>query len=245
MRIRKTIRKILAVRPGYLSELSRFTRMGRNKERFELKFTDLFPITSDRTKNTGYDKHYIYHSAWAARVLAETRPEVHTDISSILYFSTIVSSFIKINYYDYRPAEVILSNHTSGHADLTKLQFPDNSIPSLSCMHTIEHIGLGRYGDALDYDGDLKAIHELKRVTAPGGTLLFVVPLGATPRIEFNAHRVYSKDQVINYFEGFTLRNFTLISDNPKENGLIDNPSNDVLARQRYGCGCFWFQKNA
>ena len=45
-------------------------------------------------------------------------------------------------------------------------------------MHVIEHIGLGRYGDKFDYDGDLKAIKELKRVLAVGGNLLFVVPIG-------------------------------------------------------------------
>ncbi len=33
-------------------------------------------------------------------------------------------------------------------------------------MHVVEHVGLGRYGDPLDPDGDLKAIAELKRVTA-------------------------------------------------------------------------------
>jgi hypothetical protein len=57
-------------------------------------------------------------------------------------------------------------------------------------MHVIEHIGLGRYGEALDPDGDLKAIRELVRVLAAGGNLLVVVPVGR-PRIQFNAHRIY------------------------------------------------------
>ncbi|NDC42314.1 MAG: DUF268 domain-containing protein, partial [Chitinophagia bacterium] len=56
------------------------------------------------------------------------------------------------------------------------LPFESDSIPSLSCMHTIEHVGLGRYGDQLDPQGDLKAIAELKRVVQPGGDLLFVTP---------------------------------------------------------------------
>jgi hypothetical protein len=36
-------------------------------------------------------------------------------------------------------------------------------------MHVVEHIGLGRYGEPMDEQGDLKAIEELKRVLAPGG----------------------------------------------------------------------------
>ena len=52
-------------------------------------------------------------------------------------------------------------------------------------MHVIEHIGLGRYGDEMDPDGDLKAIDELKRVLSRKGDLLFVVPVGK-PKIMYN-----------------------------------------------------------
>ena len=85
-----------------------------------------------------------------------------------------------------------------GSADLTQLHFESESIESLSCLHTVEHIGLGRYGDPIDYDGDLKAIRELKRVVVKGGSILFVVPVGK-PKIIFNAHRIYSYEQIINY----------------------------------------------
>ena len=43
-------------------------------------------------------------------------------------------------------------------------------------MHTLEHIGLGRYGDKVDPMGDIRAMNELARVTAPGGNLLIAVP---------------------------------------------------------------------
>jgi hypothetical protein len=49
---------------------------------------------------------------------------------------------------------------------------------SVSCMHVVEHVGLGRYGDPLDANGDLQAIKELKCVLWPGGVLYFVVPTG-------------------------------------------------------------------
>jgi hypothetical protein len=112
-------------------------------------------------------------------------------------------------------------------------------------MHTVEHVGLGRYGDPFDYDGDLKAIHELARVLAVGGNLLFVIPLGKEARIQFNAHRIYKKEQVIAYFEkeGLKLKEFTLIPENEKDGGLVVDPDKTVLNNQKYGCGCFVFTK--
>ena len=178
---------------------------------------------------------------WAARVLAKTKPELHIDISSILNFSAVTSAFIPIKFYDYRPAHLQLNNFESDFADLKKLPFENNSIESISCMHTIEHIGLGRYGDELDVTGDIKAIDELKRVAQPNGTILFVTPIGK-PKIEFNAHRIYSFEQIISYFEGCELVEFALI---PDEGGLIINPDPALVKTQKYGCGCFWFKKKS
>lgn len=222
---------------GYLGELSRFR--SKNDKRFSVKTIDIYPCLKDRISKTPFDHHYIYHPAWAARILAQTRPEYHVDISSILAFSTIVSAFVPVKFYDYRPADLKLKNLESAFADLKKLDFPDNSVPSLSCMHTIEHIGLGRYGDEIDPAGDLKSINELKRILKSEGDLLFVTPVGK-PKIEFNAHRIYSYEQVIELFSPFTLKEFSLI---PDAGGIILNADPSLVKEQSYGCGCFWFKK--
>lgn len=212
-----------------------------NQQRFSIKWSDRYPCLNDATESTGFDRHYIFHTAWAARILAQTKPSLHIDISSSLYFVSLVSAFIPMKFYDYRPADLQLSNLESEHADLTSLPFSNESIKSLSCMHVIEHIGLGRYGDPVDPEGDLKAIAEIKRVLALGGNLLFVVPIGM-PKIMFNAHRIYAYEQIMNYFKGFELENFALIPDNPKYGGLI-NATKKMCDAQSYGCGCFWFRK--
>ncbi|MES2807872.1 MAG: DUF268 domain-containing protein [Bacteroidota bacterium] len=200
------------------------------------------PCLTDNTGITGVEPHYTYHPAWAARVLAQTKPAKHIDISSITYFSNIASAFVPMEFYDYRPAKIVLPNYKSGRADLTDLHFESNSVESLSCMHTVEHIGLGRYGDPLDVDGDKKAMNELARVLAVNGTLLFVVPIG-NPRIEFNAHRVYAYETIIENFNTLTLKEFTLIPDDFEETGYITNPSAEIINKQHWGCGCFWFTK--
>jgi SAM-dependent methyltransferase len=225
----------------FFKQYSKFKSL-KGGERFKLNWSYKSAITFEKTVMTEFDRHYIYHTAWAARCLAETKPIKHIDISSSLYLSGICSAFMDIEFYDFRPADLQLSNLKCESANLTNLHFEANSINSLSCMHTVEHIGLGRYGDTLDVDGDLKAISELIRVLAPGGNLFFVVPVGE-PTIQFNAHRIYSRDQILSYFKELKLEKFTLIGEQFSQGGLIDNPSNELLQKQKYGCGCFWFKK--
>lgn len=228
--------------PAFIMEFLSFRKTG-GAGRFEIGWKGLYPCLSDKTAATPFDRHYVFHTAWAARILARTLPEEHVDISSFVYFVALVSAFIKVKFYDYRPAEMKLSGLQSDAANLLALPFPDMSVPSLSCMHVVEHIGLGRYGDPLDYNGDLKAIGELKRVLAKGGNLLFVVPIGGKPKIMFNAHRIYSHDQVISYFEELELMNFALIPEARENGGLIEHATKEMADAQTYGCGCFWFRK--
>lgn len=228
----------LVFTPFVFWDFLEFWKKDRNP-RFNLSVFDFYPQIKDKTIKTNFDAHYVYHTSWAARKVKEINPESHTDISSSLYFSGIVSAFVPVKFYDYRPANLKLANLESGHADLTKLHFQNESIKSLSCMHTAEHIGLGRYGDKIDPEGDLKAITELKRVLAKDSSLLFVVPVGK-PKIEFNAHRIYSYEQVVEYFKDLTLKEFSLITDS---GDFIENAKIDLTQEQKYGCGCFWFIK--
>lgn len=247
--IRSVIARLFSL-PGELralrafrEEFERFSRLPGAADRFRLSWEERFPCLTDRTEATGFDPHYLFHPAWAARKVAQLRPEYHVDISSTLHFSTLVSAFVPVRFYDFRPVKLGLANLESAAADLMALPFPDGSVFSLSCMHVVEHVGLGRYGDRLDPDGDLKAAAELKRVLAPGGSLLFVVPVGGTPCCLFNAHRIYSYDQVLEMFSGLQLAEFSLVPDPPHDTGLVVDARRDLAYAQQYGCGCFWFRK--
>ncbi len=206
-----------------------------------VQWRDAWPRLDDKTAQLPFDAHYVYHTAWAARVIAQLRPLRHIDISSYTYFSTLLSAFVPVEFYDYRPADIHLSNLVCGQADLCRLRFADQSIPSLSCMHTIEHIGLGRYGDVLDPLGDCKALAELQRVLAPGGSLVIVVPIGR-PRIQFNAHRIYDPKMIERELGELNLKMWSLLPDDWRQ-GLLDNPDHTFAISQNYGCGCFWFER--
>jgi SAM-dependent methyltransferase len=224
----------------FLGDFRRFSMLSAMKpRRFQLDWDDRYPCLDDRTAETGYDPHYTYHPAWAAAIIAQNRPTRHVDISSTLAFCTMLAAFVPVGFYDIRPARLNIKDLTCDTADLTSLPFDDRSQLSLSCMHVAEHVGLGRYGDPLDPDGDLKSMHELQRVLAPGGTLLFVVPVGR-PCIRFNAHRIYSFRHIMTEFAELRLRQFALVDDR----GLftVDAPPAAADA-QEYGCGCWWFER--
>ena len=250
------LRKLIFSLPNYILFFNDFIKYKKREKKLQVetlraspwnsalrafRFKDIYPCINDKSKFTGFDRHYIYHPAWAARILKETKPDLHIDISSSLHFCSIVSAFIPVKFYDFRPVRLNLSNLSSEHADLVNLPFESNSIQSLSCMHTVEHVGLGRYGDPIDPDGDLKAISELKRVLGPNGNLLLVVPVGK-PKLMYNAHRIYSYDEVLEYFKDLVLNDFSLVPDD-KELGFIDNATKEIADAQNYGCGCFWFKK--
>jgi len=232
----------IAKKKKFLDDFSDF-KASIIEERFLMKEQDFYRCYYDATSSglSGFDMHYVYHTAWAARKIAQNLPEHHVDISSYLYFVNIISAFVPTTFYDFRPAELNLYNLESKHADITKLPMSDGSVKSLSCMHVVEHIGLGRYGDQIDYNGDLKAISEISRVMAKDGNLFFVVPVGKEAKIQFNAHRIYTKDLIQGYFHDFELVEFAFIRQNGK--GGILRGTAEEIHDEPYGCGCFWLKK--
>jgi SAM-dependent methyltransferase len=221
-------------------EFEEFARR-HDAARLALRWEDRQACLEDATPSTGFDAHYVFHTAWAARCVAALAPASHVDISSSLYFCGMLSAFVPVRYFDYRPAELGLSGLETARADLLALPFPDRSLPSLSCLHVVEHIGLGRYGEPLEPEGDLGALRELARVIAPGGSLLLAVPVGR-PRVVFNAHRIYGYAQVIAAVPELVLSGFALIPDFPRVE-LIENADPELADAQQYGCGCFHFRR--
>lgn len=224
----------------YGRDFMRFRRLARTDGRFEVLWRNRWPCVDDFEGTSGFDRHYFYHLAWAARVLADSKPKMHVDISSHLDFCAIISAFMPMEFCEFQTPMVDIEGLTVRGADLRALPYKSRSLPSVSCMHAAEHVGLGRYGDALDPTGDLKAMKELERVIAEGGQLLFIVPVGKA-KIQFNAHRIYSCKQILEAFAALQLRELALIPDDPEQGGLIRNATEVMADGQKYGCGCFWF----
>ena len=201
--------------------------------------SDLYPCLADATLKTGFDPHYFFQAAWLARKLAASRPAVHTDIASDVGMIGVLSAFVPVEFLDIRPLDVALPGLVSRKDNLSSLALPSGSVSSLSCLHVIEHIGLGRYGDPLDPDGHVKAAEELSRVLASDGNLYLSVPVGRE-RACFNAHRVFSVATVRRLFSALDLQEFALVDDAGRF-----APGTEASAAEscEYACGLFHFVK--
>ena len=222
--------------PRFLRDLFNFSSKDNSSR---VDFIDLQPCLVDWTAHTPFDPHYFYQGAWLARKVSTQKPSHHTDISSSVLTISVLSGFVETTFVDYRPLKSNLSGLRSISGDILALAFDDKSIDSLSCLHVIEHIGLGRYGDPLDPNGSIKAALELQRVVADGGSLYLSVPVGRE-RICFNAHRVFSPCTVIDMFSEMTLVDFSFVDD---EGDYQERQSLKISENVEYACGLYHFKK--
>ena len=166
-------------------------------------------------------------------------PDDHVDIGSDVNYVGMISVIVPVTFIDIRPLSVDLPHLRCLQGTVLRIPFDDASVTSLSCLHVAEHVGLGRYGDELDPAGTRRACAELERVLAPAGNLYFSVPVGR-PRVCFNAHRVHSPLQILDFFPGLELESFSLVDDDFEFRADADVGS---AAELSYGCGLFWFRR--
>jgi hypothetical protein len=201
-----------------------------------LRFEDSYPCLFDRVPTTPYDPHYFHQAVWAAERIVAHKPTKHVDVGSEVTFVGMLSVSVPVVFVDIRPFPVTLPRLHSLAGDLSKaLPFDAGSVDSLSCLHVAEHVGLGRYGDALAPDGTRRACIELQRVLAPRGLLYFSLPVGRS-RVCFNAHRVHAPRQIIEYFSELELQEFSVVGDDYR---LVNDADLDAAAALEYGCGLF------
>lgn len=204
-------------------------------------FSELSPILCDNTASTQTGGgHYFYQDVWALSHVAELCPSEHHDFGSRLDgFSAQATAVCPVIYYDIRPPSFAIPNFHFRKADLLSLPLDRESIFSASCLHVLEHIGLGRYGDVIDPRGIEKAMKELQRVMAKGGNLLLSMPVGR-PRVEFNAQRVVDPEWPREVLNDLRLVEFAVVSD---DNSFIKNVQPRDFSNQRYACGMYLFKR--
>jgi len=221
--------------PRYISDWFRYSRMSGNSPGYR----DSYPCLTDRLSNTPFDPHYFFQGAWLARKVAQAAPAQHVDVSSSVMTIAALSGFVDTVFIDYRPLQVSLPGLDCRAGNITQLPFEDGSVNSLSCLHVIEHIGLGRYGDPLDPQGSLRAASELQRVMHPGGNLYLSTPVGRE-RVCFNAHRVFAPNTVVSMFAKMELIAFSCVDD---AGNLVLDTTLASAHENEYGCGLFHFRK--
>jgi SAM-dependent methyltransferase len=225
--------------PGYARYCRDWFRYGHLSGAEPRALIDSAPILGENTPSTPFDSHYFYQDIWAFRKIKESGVDSHVDIGSRIDLIGFLTVICKVTFVDIRPLLVDLPNFESKKGSILSLPMTNDSVQSISCLHVAEHIGLGRYGDPLDPEGTKKACAELARVLSPGGRLYFSGPIGK-PRICFNAHRIHSPGQILEYFKELTLVELSGIDDRGKFTRNIDRR---ILENADYACGLFHFTK--
>ena len=163
----------------------------------------LYPCLGDDIEETPIEPIYFYQDAWAFEKIVKRHPEYHVDVGSHHKFVALLSRVIPVIMIDIRPLSLPLEGLEFRKGSILNLPFEDATVPSLSSLCVIEHVGLGRYGDSLDPYGSEKAIEELKRVVRPGGVLYLSLPIDDVTRTYFNAHRAFGEEYLLTLFEPF------------------------------------------
>jgi hypothetical protein len=159
--------------------------------------------------------HYFHQDLLVAQKIFAREPQKHVDVGSrVDGFVAHVASFREIEVFDYRPLSAQIPNIGFRQADLLSIHHElFNYCDSLSCLHVIEHIGLGRYGDPINVNGYKEAVFSLHSILKPGGTLYLSSPIGQE-RIEFNAHRVFAFETLTALFSNkFQVLETSLVDD--------------------------------
>jgi uncharacterized protein DUF268 len=189
----------------------------RNKESSDpWKISPNYPCLTDFYDQSGNARgHYFHQDLLVAQKIFAAKPLKHVDFGSrIDGLVAHIASFRTVEVFDYRPLFTAVPSVQFRQANLLDVS-PNlqNYCDSLSCLHVIEHIGLGRYGDPLDLTGYMTAIHNLAKILVTGGKLYLSFPIG-TERIEFNAHRIFSLKRMIPLLEAsFRIVEFRCVDD--------------------------------
>ncbi len=230
--------------PTYLRDLLALERQ-RRKSNIDYPFGRLYPCLRERTTQSGSASgHYFHQDLVVARKIYERKPELHVDVGSrIDGFVAHVATFRTIEVIDIRPLHVNIQNIRFLQGDMMGA-LPDRFVSycdSVSCLHALEHFGLGRYGDPVRFDGHLIGLENLTQMLRPGGRFYFSVPVGPL-RIEFNAHRVFSIQYLLDMIKPeFDIASFSFVDDkgNLHDDVFLDTEMIKNNCGCRYGCGIF------
>lgn len=210
---------------------------------------ELRPCLYDWFEEGGSTRNeYFWQDLYVARKISRASPRTHVDIGSrIDGFVAHVASFREIEVFDIRPVTSKIEGIVFKQADLMN---PPPALAgycdSLSCLHALEHFGLGRYGDPIDPLGSVAGLKNMTALLEPGGVFYLSVPIGIE-RVEFNAHRVFDPLKLVQLASdsGLNFQEFVWFQEG---GGLVHspNPEKDMrkLSSLRYALGIFIFRKN-
>lgn len=205
----------------------------------------IYPILHNRSTSSGVTRgHYFHQDLYVAKAIYTQKPPLHLDIGSRVdgFIAHLLAFDQRLVVGDIRPLDI-----TGHHIDFFRVDLTSHSaafsrsFESISCLHSLEHFGLGRYGDPVDANGFLIGLANLFRLLSPGGTLYLSFPITTTTKslVYFNAHRVINLSHALSLFNelSFIVQSFSFVDD---RGFFFKNASFEAaMPHMTYGLGIF------
>ena len=237
---RRTCRALAGL-PRFVNDLLSFRKAYKGR-------LTLLPCLHDRSEESGCAQgEYFWQDLYVARRIKAANPGRHVDIGSrIDGFVAHIAGFREIEVFDIRPLNMKIPGVVFKQMDLMNPDTPVSEYcDSLSCLHALEHFGLGRYGDKVDIKGYESGLRNMARMLSKGGIFYLSVPVGIE-RVEFNSHRVFDPRTIalLAAQNQLVLKSFAWVE---QEGALVESldPEKDFksLSEQSYALGIFTFCK--
>lgn len=99
---------------------------------------------------------------------------------------------------------------TSFHPNIKTIEYTEymnqeNFYDYVITYSSIEHSGLGRYGDPLNPNGDIESMGVINKSLKNNGIIFWGAPVGGRDVLTWNAHRVYGKIRLPLLFKNFKI----------------------------------------
>lgn len=217
-----------------------------NRENFAINDEELWPIIADKFAKAGSMGNYFWQDLWAARHIIKDGAEEHYDIGSRIdgFIAHLLSAGIKVNMIDIRSFPGEVENLFTIVDDATMLNnIEDDSLDSLSALCSLEHFGLGRYGDSIDPEACFKCFAQIQRKIKPKGKIYISVPIGRE-RVEFNAHRVFYASTIIEAFHELELLEYSCVAEGVIEYNVDIHKYDNDIHNGEWRYGLFRFMRN-
>ncbi|MEY8322746.1 DUF268 domain-containing protein [Lachnospiraceae bacterium 54-11] len=212
---------------------------------FKIQEQYMWPVITDKYDMAGTIRNYFWQDLWAAKLIIKSGIKKHFDIGSRLdgFIAHLLAANIDVTMIDIRkfPGEIeqlntIVDDATSLH------QITNESIESMSALCSLEHFGLGRYGDSVDPEACFKCFASIQKKLKKGGKLYISLPIGKE-RVEFNAHRVFYPSTVVECFSSLVLKEYSCMTEERIEYNVDLNKYDNDSHNGEHRYGLFYFEK--
>ncbi len=228
----------------FQEDMQKYNNLNK-RETFRIQEKYYFPILYEKYAEAGEISNYFFQDLWAARMIVRSGIKEHFDIGSRIdgFITHLLAADIDVTMIDVREFPNEVENlHTIVDDATTLRQIPDESIASMSALCSLEHFGLGRYGDPINPEGCFECFANIQKKMKKGGRLYISVPIGME-RIEFNAHRVFFASTIVDNFSSMQLIEFSCVAERKIEYDVEIHKYDHDLHNGEHRYGLFLFEK--